>query len=470
MRINLFWKTFMLLMLAFAVLFGSGYWYLQENFANRYISRNIEAVKTAILEFVETNGTFAESPLIEGVSSETQFLRYQNNGVIDRYGTSSLPDSDILTFVIALYDNEERIVEGELIYVVTVVDDITNVSYLYRYGASDYLLVLTRIQSLQNIDTVLNEIAVPLAGFLLVMIVLVSLFLSRQVSSPIRKLAVYARKIAKLQFDEPLILKRKDEFRDLIGSLNEMAFYVRKSFVELEEANLRLKGDIEFEKRQEAKKRQLIQTINHELRTPISIMRGMVEGMLDNVGRYKDKETYLKEVLKQIDEIDKRTKDLTYTMRLEDLVKPGDKADLATLFESLAPTLELARQKKVKVVLSIGDGVAAVHPELLGIVASNLLKNAVLYTQDQNAFFTAGVEQDRIVLMAQNKGELSEEDRKNVFSPYYRANRTIEGSGLGLFIVGRICEIVGGERMMYNDNGNVVAKVMLPKASDITLS
>lgn len=470
MKIGLFWKTFLLLIMAFSLLFFAGFWYLRENFADRYVKRNIEAVKTAILDFALEDGTFAESPLIEGVSSETQFLRLQNNVVVDRYGTTALGDAEILPFVIALYDNDQRIVEGSLVYVVTLVQDVTQVSYLYRFGASDYLLVLTRIQSLQNIDAVLSEVAIAVSIVVFVMIFLLSFFISRHISSPIRKLAQYAKRISKLQFDETLILKRSDEFRDLIGSLNEMAFYLRTSFLELEHANLRLKDDIAFEQRQEAKKRQLIQTINHELRTPISIMRGMVEGMLDGVGRYKNKEVYLTEVLKQIDDIDQKTKDLTYTMRLEDMVRKDDRCELKTLEESLSATMEFAKQKKVKATLSIGEGTAALPCELLGILAANLLKNAILYTQDQTASLAAFVEDETIVILVRNKGMLSEEDQANLFRPYYRADRSIEGSGLGLFIVGRICEICGGEKRMYNDNGDVVAKIVLPKASDITLT
>lgn len=470
MRINLFWKTFLLLITAFTLLFFSGIWYLRETFPTRYVERNIDAVKGAILEFVAEDGTFADSPLIAGVSSETQFLHYQNRVVVDRYGSGALADEDILDFVIALYDDEDRITEGDLTYVVGMNQDVYEISYVYRYGPSDYLLVLTRIQSLRNVDGILNEVAVSLSVLLFGLVVVVSFLISRHVSDPIQKLAAYAKKIARLQFNENLILNRGDEFRDLIGSLNEMASYLRTSFAELETANLRLKGDIEFERRQEAKKRQLIQTINHELRTPIAIMRGMVEGMLDGVGRYKDKETYLKEVLKQIETIDQRTKDLTYTMRLEDLVKQGDRADLNTLSVSLEPTLELARQKKVKVTLDIEDGQAAINAELLGIVAANLLKNAVLYTKDHSAAFSAKEEDGRVVLTVRNKGLLTEEDLAHVFQPYYRADRSIDGSGLGLFVISRICEIVGGERRMYNDNGDVVAKVSIPKAPDITLS
>lgn len=470
MRINLFWKTFLLLITAFTLLFFFGIWYLRETFPARYVERNIEAVKGAILDFVAEDGTFADSPLIADVSSETQFLHYQDGVVLDRYGSGALADEDILDFVIALYDEEDRVTEGDLTYVVAKNQDVFEVSYVYRYGSSDYLLVLTRIQSLRNIDGILNEVALSLSVLLFSLIVVVSLLISRHVADPIRKLAAHAKKIARLQFDENLILNRRDEFRDLIGSLNEMASYLRTSFAELENANLRLKGDIEFERRQEAKKRQLIQTINHELRTPVAIMRGMVEGMLDGVGRYKDKETYLKEVLKQIETIDQRTKDLTYTMRLEDLIKQGDSADLTTLSVSLEPTLELARQKKVKVTLDIGDGRAAINSELLGIVGANLLKNAILYTKDRSASFSAKEEDGKVVLTARNRGLLTEEDLSHLFQPYYRADRSIEGSGLGLFVISRICEIVGGERRMYNDNGDVVAKVSIPIAPDITLS
>jgi signal transduction histidine kinase len=107
---------------------------------------------------------------------------------------------------------------------------------------------------------------------------------------------------------------------------------------------------------------------------------------------------------------------------------------------------------------------------LLAILAANLLKNAILYTQDQIATLEAFVDGEQVILVVRNKGVLSDEDLKHVFLPYYRADRSIEGSGLGLFIVGRICEIVGGERLMYNDNGFVIAKIVIPKASDITLT
>jgi two-component system sensor histidine kinase VanS len=225
-----------------------------------------------------------------------------------------------------------------------------------------------------------------------------------------------------------------------------------------------LSKDIEFEKRQETKKKQLILTINHELKTPVSVIKGMVEGMLDNVGRYKDKETYLKEVLTQLDKVDKMTKDLTYSLKLEDLAKVDDVANLKSLNQALSPLLELADQKKVKLSLSILDQPVRMNEELLGILAANLLKNAINYTKDAKASFKTYSYQDIIYLEVRNKGEIKAEDLAKIFEPYYRIEVGVEGSGLGLFIVRQICEIYHCGYKIYNDNGDVVSQIGLKKA------
>jgi len=347
-----------------------------------------------------------------------------------------------------------------LSYTIQIVDDLHHISYIYRYGNSDYLLVLTKIQSLRNIDRVLNDITMTQGIVLFVLIAIMSYFLSKHVTSPIKRINRYAKAIANLDFATTLRLERKDEFRELVGSLNEMAFNLQKSYSELDAANRQLTHDIEFEKQQETKKKQLIMTINHELRTPLAVIKGMVEGMIDRVGRYVDTPTYLKEVLKQLDEIDKKTKDLTYSLRLEDLAKLDDSTNLQTLKEALAPLQELATQRKVKLTIDIIDQSIRINAELLGILVSNLVKNAINYTKDGHVDLKTFVIDDACVLEVRNRGFIDAEDLQKIFQPYYRANAEVEGSGLGLFIVKQICEIYRAECKIFNDNGDVVAKIV----------
>ena len=465
MKLSLFIKTFFILLLSFSAVFFLSNLYLYYQFNHKYVETNIDTVKDAILSSAPEleNNSALDSTLLREVSSETQFIRFKNNVATEMIGPDILKEEDILMFVINIYDDEKIITEGNISYTIEITDDIYHISYIYRFGSSDYLLVLKKIQSLRNISKVLDDVTYTQGVFLLIMIILISLVISNHVTSPIKKINLYAKKIAQLDFTQDLILHRSDEFKQLITSLNEMAFNLKKAYKDLELANQQLSDDIEFEKQQETKKKQLILTINHELRTPVAVIKGMVEGMLENVGRFKDRETYLNEVLKQIEDIDRMTKDLTYSLKLEDLAKPNDLTNLQSVEENIKNVLELAEIKKVKVDIDLLPANVRMNQELLGILISNLLKNAINYTENQHVKLTTSEDNLYIYIEIRNQGFIKEEDLEKIFKPYFRIQSTIEGSGLGLYIVSQICGIYQADYKVFNDNGFVVAKITLKK-------
>lgn len=463
MKISIFFKTFFILLFSFALLFLASTFYFYHQFSSRYVDENILAVKNAIQASAEdlNNGVSLASTVLEEASSETQYIRFTNNQIEEMIGPIILQEDEILMFVIGIYENEDLITEGKLSYTITKEEDINTISYIYRLGPSDYLLVLTRIQSLNNIDRVLNDITVTQATFLFVTIFLISLLISTGFTRPIKKLNRYAKSIARLDFSKELRINRKDELSELTSSLNEMAFNLRKTYTELNTANQKLEGDIEFEKLQEQKKKELIMTINHELKTPVSVIKGMVEGMIDGVGRYKKTEHYLHEVLKQLDKIENITKDLTYSLKLEDIAKINDQCQLMSLKDNLDSIKELAKQKHVKLDLRFEDKTVSINEELLSILVTNLLKNAIIYSKGEKVTLDTYSHQDTVYLEIRNLGEISEQDLDKIFEPYYRIQMDQDGSGLGLFIVKQICEIYGCEYKIYNDNGTVVSKIGL---------
>lgn len=465
MKINIFVKTFLTLLFSFSVLFVASTFYFYTRFSSRYIEENISAVKNAILDSTDSlaSSNDLNDTLLNQVSSETQFIRFKNNNVESMIGPNILSEDQIFMFVISIYDNEDLITEGDLSYTITLDDDIYIVNYIYQFASSDYLLILTKIQSLRNIDRVLDDITITQAIFLFVTITLISLIISHNISHPIKRINRYAKSIAKLDFSSNLVMDRKDEFNELISSLNEMAFNLKKSYSELTNANKQLAKDIEFEKTQEEKKKALIMTINHELKTPVSVIKGMVEGMIDGVGRYKEKEKYLNEVLNQLELIEKITKDLTYSLKLEDLAKVNDQASLNSLENSLEPIKELAKQKHVNLSLEIKDYRVGINEELLGILVSNLLKNAINYTLDNLVSLKVSRYTDKVYLEIRNRGVIEEKDLEKIFEPYFRVSLEKEGSGLGLFIVKQICEIYNCDYKIYNDNGYVVSEIGFKK-------
>jgi two-component system sensor histidine kinase VanS len=465
MKISIFLKTFFIILFSFLVLFLGSTYYFYNEFPDKYVEENISAVKNAIINSVDdlNQDMSLASTLIKEATSETQYIRLSNNQIVDQIGPAILQEDEIVYFVVNIYSNDELIVEGKLSYIIEINYDIYTISYLYRIDTSDYLLVITKIQSISNIDKVLNEITYAQGIFIFIAALVLSLLISSSFTRPINKINKYAKSIAKLDFSKKLIINRKDELEELTKSLNEMAFNLNKSYSELNTANNKLKGDIDFDKQQEEKKKQLIMTINHELKTPVSVIKGMVEGMIDGVGRYKEKPKYLKEVLKQLDKIEDLTKDLTYSLKLEDLAKKDDVTNTDVLKGKLDLIKELAKQNKVSLNLKISSFYVNISEELLIILISNLLKNAIKYTRDHYVEMNVSSNNTKVYFEISNGGYINPDDFEKIFEPYYRIDLDSEGQGLGLYIVKQICEIYQGKYKIYNHNGKVITEIELKK-------
>jgi len=466
MKISIFIKTFFILLISFSLVFLLSMYISYQRFSPMYIEENIKNVKSSILSSVASieSGSALENTDLQDLSSETSFVRFNNNVIAEEIGPDFLDDSEVLDFVISIYDSPDSIKDGNLTYFVELVEDIYYINYIYQFELGDYLIISTRIQSLQNVDRVLNIININQSIFMMIAITLLSIIISINISRPIKKISLYAKDISQLKFTGKLSIKRRDEFRDLVSSLNEMTFNLKKTYAELNEANQKLTNDIDFEKEQEEKKKHLIMTINHEIKTPLAVMKGMIEGMIDGVGRYKDKEKYLKELLNQIQTIENITQDLTYSLKLEDKMKTGDWSDTSVIDAQFGSLEELAKQNMIKISKKIVYTEVLMNGELLLILSTNLIKNAILYSTDKYVGIEGTLVGDEFVYTVRNKGEIPEKALDKLFDSFYRVNPNESkksGSGLGLFIVKQICELYGYPYKIFNDNGEVVAKVQI---------
>ncbi len=238
---------------------------------------------------------------------------------------------------------------------------------------------------------------------------------------------------------------------------------------ELQEANQKLQADIDMERQLEKQRVEFFAAASHELKTPVTIIKGQLEGMLYQVGRYKDRETYLARSLEITDTLGKMVQELLTISRLD---TPGyicKKSNLnlsSLILERLRAFEDLFMQKDVTVDQSISPEVSiAGDMQLLQKALDNLLENAAAYSGAGNQVMIKLWEETEITaLTIENTGvHIPDEALPKLFEPFYRVdqsrNRQTGGTGLGLYIVKTIFDLHSAKIEIANSVAGVIVSV-----------
>ena len=332
----------------------------------------------------------------------------------------------------------------------------------FRQGGQTYQLFsnASLVAVSQSYDLLLK-----LIPFIAVVIVLISVIgavvCSRYYSSPLVSISNVAKRMTTLDMTWKCEVNRKDEIGVLAASLNEMAQRLSSTMERLQAANEQLQQDIEREREQEKQRIDFFTAVSHELKTPIAILKGELEGMLYQVGEYKDRDAYLRHCLKITDDMGKIVKEILMAARMG-----GSDFQLSCSDLDPSPMAERACRKIMGRIEDKGmDLTMDIQPEvhyrgdgrLLEMAMDNVLSNAVIYSP---AGARVAVSLKNRLFSVENSGvHLPEEDLKQIFEPFYRPdksrNRNSGGSGLGLYITKMILEHHGIDCCMENTEAGV---------------
>ncbi len=287
-----------------------------------------------------------------------------------------------------------------------------------------------------------------------------SLFYSRYVTRPIVKMSAISRKMSDLDFDWHCDDSRSDELGQLARSLNELSGRLSQALAGLRQANLELKGDIDRERELEQRRLDFFSAVSHELKTPITVIKGQLEGMLGRVGVYQDRDKYLARALEVTGRMEELVQGIMNVSRLEspEAAFSPEPFDLAELVRGrLDGHVEQLERKSLKVALDIEEDLPVVgDPVLLGRALDNLISNAWQYTPEgRTVRVTAGRVADGVRFSIENTGaHIPEAELPRLFEAFYRVDpsrsRRTGGSGLGLYIVKTILERHGASFRMEN--------------------
>ena len=222
-----------------------------------------------------------------------------------------------------------------------------------------------------------------------------------------------------------------------------------------------LKNVTEF-KEKDIAKTTFISTISHELKTPITILKGHLSGMLQGVGEYRDRNYYLQRSMETTEKMEDMVKELLTVSRIENNKFITQKTDIAEQLRlQIADMAELIENKKLELQVEIPEHLYAdVNPVMMDKVFSNLLLNAIRYTPEEKGnhirvLLKPGTDTETVYCQIENTGVfIPEEALVHLFEAFYRVeqsrNRQTGGSGLGLYIVKMILDQHGASYRMGN--------------------
>lgn len=344
--------------------------------------------------------------------------------------------------------------------------------YALEVGDRPYtMLVSGGMQPVNQAMGILKEIFPYILGIAIVMAVLFALGTSFYLTAPVVRLSQLSRKMTALDFSGVYTGHRTDEIGILGSNLNEMSENLSRTLKELQQANAKLKSDIEMEREIEQKRIAFFSAVSHELKTPITILKGHLTGMIQGIGAYRDRDYYLKRSEETAEKMEDMVQELLTVSRIESRTFTLQQTDLAEQLRlQLAELTELIEEKKLGLAVDIPEHLnVQVNYSMIEKVFRNLLTNAIRYTPEgggnQIRVYLHG--NKNIICTVENTGvHIPEEDLPHLFEAFYRVeqsrNRQTGGSGLGLYIVKMALEQHGAEYRMENTEEGVKFSFSLP--------
>ena len=333
---------------------------------------------------------------------------------------------------------------------------------MFTEGMARYYLMVSaaRATAARPLAVLVRLLPLITAAILLVSVVGAYL-LSRYYSRPLIAISQTARQMAALDLTGQCEVRRQDEIGVLAASLNEMSAQLSTALADLQAANGQLKQDIEREREQERQRVEFFTAVSHELKTPIAIIKGQLEGMIYQVGDYKDRDTYLRHCLKTTNDMEALVKEILAAARLggSDFRLVCTDLDFSGLLQSVCRKfLGPMEDKQIALTLAIQPGVHCRGDlRLLEKAFDNVLSNAVAYSP-AGARITVRLQEG--VCTIENTGiQIAEEDLARLFTPFYRVDksrsRNSGGSGLGLYITKTILDRHGIRHTLANTENGV---------------
>lgn len=347
--------------------------------------------------------------------------------------------------------------------------------YPFRFADSEEeYVILTRCNwSRQDEITDAMIKSIPFVAAVAVVLSFISAFIfSRYTTSPIIRISEIAGRMAELDFSWYCPDVRDDEIGTLSKNINELSDKLNEALEEIHRRNLTLEDEISFEKERERRRMLFFSGVSHELKTPIAVVIGQLEGMQAEIGVYKDREKYLARSAEILQSLNSFIKEILFVAHIDTetqaVVKPVSLSEILNCL--IDDYSEYAELSSVKIVSDVERDMLIYGDEaLLKKALGNIIGNAVTHSGENGQvsirlYHNSGKAELAVI---NSPAHIDEEHLPHLFEAFYRAGRSSrQGSGLGLYITRMILETYLIPHSITNTSDGVKFTATFQKASN----
>ena len=330
-----------------------------------------------------------------------------------------------------------------------------DVNYIVVFAQLDngyQLSMKTPTADLQESARISNNVLISIGTAIIGISGFLALFISRKFTAPILELNDIAKKMSNLDFSQKYEPKDTDDEINTLGtSINAMSDKLEKTINQLTVNNTELEKDIERKSKIDEMRKQFISDVSHELKTPIALIQGYAEGLVENVNADDESRNfYANVILDEANKMDRLVKQLLELMKLE----YGKREFNNEIFDVVELIKEVIRkcnvmleEDNVKVYFDC-DKVIMANADAFYIeqIITNYLTNAIKYSKEVDGERRIDVnlilntENNKIRVSVFNTGDnIDERELQKIWGRFYKLdssrNREKGGTGIGLAFV-----------------------------------
>ena len=372
-------------------------------------------------------------------------------------------------------NSNTEIIERQEKYVIKKVKDTKNqITYVLLSAVLDngYLVYIRiPITSIEESVNISNNFLYLMAGLTILVSAVIVSFVSKKFTEPILQLNDIAKRMANLDFSHKYrISDADDEINNLGKSINMMSDKLEKTIEQLRNTNNELEKDIEEKSKIDEMRKSFISDVSHELKTPIALIQGYSEGLLENINSDEESRKFYAEViLDETNKMDKLVKQLLELMKLEYGKREFNDKEFNIIElenEVIRKSKVMLEEKDISIKFEEQSEIKVYADDFyIEQVITNFLTNAVKHVKKiNNELFIKieneiNVEKNKVRIKVFNTGDnIKEEDLNRIWKRFYKVdesrNRQDGGSGIGLAFAKAIMNNYGNDYGVVNmENG-----------------